>query len=96
MSCNGKNDEMDKEQKQTIMKEFAQSANDVGSSEVQVALLTTRINELSQHLEQHPKDNGSRRGLLAMVNRRRRLLSYLKETASGRYQALVKRLDLRH
>ena len=87
---------MEKAQKQAVMKEFARSANDVGSSEVQVALLTTRINELSQHLEQHRKDNASRRGLLTMVNRRRRLLNYLKTTEVARYQELVKRLELRH
>ena len=87
---------MEKEQKQAVMKEFARSANDVGSSEVQVALLTTRINELAGHLEQHKKDNASRRGLLTMVNRRRKLLSYLKKTEVARYQELVKRLELRH
>lgn len=87
---------MEKAQKQAVMKEFARSANDVGSSEVQVALLTTRINELAQHLEQHPKDNASRRGLVTMVNRRRRLLSYLKRTEAPRYHEVVKRLELRH
>ena len=63
---------------------------------MQIAVLTTRINEMSGHMAQHPKDFGSRRGLLTMVNRRRRLLSYLKETAPDRYQALIKRLELRH
>lgn len=87
---------MDKAQKTTVIKEFARAANDVGSSEVQVAVLTSRITELTGHLEKHPKDNGSRRGLMAMVNRRRRLLSYLKRTNLGGYQALVKRLSLRH
>ncbi len=87
---------MDKTQKQTVMKEFAQGAADVGSPEVQVALLTTRIAEISKHLEMHKKDNSSRRGLIAMVNRRRRLLSYLKGASAKRYQDLIKRLELRH
>lgn len=87
---------MDKTQKQAVMKEYAQGANDVGSPEVQVALLTTRITEISEHLKTHGKDNGSRRGLIAMVNRRRRLLSYLKGASTKRYQDLVKRLSLRH
>lgn len=87
---------MDKEQKTAIIKEFARTADDVGSSEVQVAVLTSRITELAGHLETHPKDNGSRRGLLAMVTRRRRLLSYLKRTNLSGYQAMVKRLSLRH
>ncbi|MFA4945191.1 MAG: 30S ribosomal protein S15 [Lentisphaeria bacterium] len=87
---------MDQAQKQAIIKEFARSQNDVGSSDVQVAVLTNRINELSGHLEKHPKDNGTRRGLLTMVSRRRRLLGYLKRTDLSRYQDLVKRLSLRH
>ena len=87
---------MDKEKKTALMKDFARSANDVGSSDVQVALLTTRINDLTSHFQGHPKDNGSRRGLITMVNRRRRLLAYLKRTDNARYQALIKRLSLRH
>ncbi len=87
---------MDKTQKQTVMKEYAQAANDVGSPEVQVALLTTRISEISEHLKTHNKDNSSRRGLVSMVNRRRRLLSYLKSASTKRYQDLIKRLELRH
>ncbi len=87
---------MDKTTKQNVMKEFARSANDVGSSEVQIALLTTRMTELSKHLALHKKDNGSRRGLVAMVNRRRRLLAYLKTTAFARYQVIIKKLELRH
>lgn len=87
---------MDQTQKQTIIKEFATSANDVGSPDVQVAVLTNRINELTKHLGTNPKDNGTRRGLLSMVSRRRRLLSYVKRTDLGRYQELIKRLALRH
>ncbi|MEI8079891.1 MAG: 30S ribosomal protein S15 [bacterium] len=87
---------MDKTQKQAVMKEYAQGTNDVGSPEVQVALLTTRISEISAHLKLHGKDNGSRRGLVAMVNRRRRLLSYLKSASTKRYQDIIKRLELRH
>lgn len=87
---------MDKAKKTTVMKDFALKEGDVGSSDVQVALLTTRINELSVHLQSHVKDNGSRRGLITMVNRRRRLLAYIKRTDNARYQALIKRLELRH
>ena len=87
---------MEKAQKQAIMKEFAKTPNDVGSSDVQVALLTTRINELSGHLQTHPKDLGSRRGLVAMVTRRRRLLTYIKRFDLTRYQEMIKRLALRH
>ena len=68
---------------------------DTGSPEVQVALLTTRINELTEHLKQHKKDHHSRRGLLMMVGRRRRLLDYLKRKDNERYEGLVKRLGLR-
>ena len=87
---------MEQAQKQMILKEFATTPNDVGSPNVQVAVLTNRINELTKHLGANPKDNGTRRGLLAMVSRRRRLLSYMKRTDLGRYQELIKRLALRH
>jgi len=87
---------MDKAKKEAVIKEFAQSANDVGSADVQVALLTSHIKELSAHLETHVKDNSSRRGLVTMVNRRRRLLAYLKREAPARYMALIKKLELRH
>lgn len=83
------------EQKQQIIKEFATATNDTGSPEVQVALLTTRIKELSKHLESHVKDHHSRRGLLIMVNRRRRLLDYLKRSSFERYETTIKRLGLR-
>ncbi len=87
---------MDKAKKSAIIKDFARSDSDVGSEEVQVAVLTARISEISGHLGTHPKDNGSRRGLLDMVNRRRRLLAYLKRTNLAKYQEVVKRLELRH
>lgn len=68
---------------------------DTGSTEVQVALLTQRINELSEHFKVHAKDHHSRRGLLALVSQRRRLLDYLRRTGPERYQALIERLGLR-
>jgi len=83
------------EQKQQIIKDFATVANDTGSPEVQIALLTRRIKELSKHLESHVKDHHSRRGLLIMVNRRRRLLDYLKRGHFERYETIIKRLGLR-
>lgn len=70
-------------------------ANDTGSADVQVALLTRRINELTEHLKAHLKDHSSRRGLLMLVARRRKLLDYLKRTASDRYKAVLERLNLR-
>lgn len=83
------------EQKQAVIKEYATEANDTGSPEVQVALLTTRINQLQDHFADHKKDHHSRRGLLKMVNQRRKLLDYLKRKDQGRYQDLIKRLGLR-
>ncbi|OJX09362.1 MAG: 30S ribosomal protein S15 [Caedibacter sp. 37-49] len=83
------------EQKKQIIKDYATATNDTGSPDVQVALLTTRIKELSKHLEAHVKDHHSRRGLLIMVNRRRRLLDYIKRSSFERYEALIKRLGLR-
>ncbi|MFN7901458.1 MAG: 30S ribosomal protein S15 [Holosporales bacterium] len=82
-------------QKAEIMKKFAVVANDTGSPEVQVALLTERINALSGHLSNHNKDNHSRRGLLKMVGHRRSLLDYLKKKDFGRYQRLIQALGLR-
>lgn len=69
--------------------------NDTGSADVQIALLTKRINELTEHLKIHAKDHSSRRGLLKLVATRRRLLDYLKRTASDRYQAVIEKLSLR-
>ncbi|WP_119155780.1 30S ribosomal protein S15 [Caldimonas tepidiphila] len=78
-----------------IVKANARSANDTGSPEVQVALLTARINELTPHFQQHKKDHHGRRGLLKMVNRRKRLLAYLKDRNAERYTALIQKLGLR-
>lgn len=78
-----------------IVSEFQQAANDTGSPEVQVSLLTARINELTPHFKANAKDHHSRRGLLKMVSRRRRLLDYLKGKDLGRYRALIEKLGLR-
>jgi small subunit ribosomal protein S15 len=84
-----------KEQKRKIIEEFRTHENDTGSPEVQVALLTARINHLTEHLKLHRKDFTSRRGLLMMVGKRASLLKYLARTDSERYQKLIKRLGLR-
>ncbi len=83
------------EQKQQIMKDFAIHEGDTGSPEVQIALLTNRINELNAHLDIHKKDHHSRRGLLKMVGHRRNLLAYLQKNDIERYRAIVKKLGLR-
>ncbi len=83
------------EKKQELIKEFATVEGDTGSPEVQVAILTTRIINLTEHFKGHKKDNHSRRGLLMLVNKRRSLLSYLKSKDDARYQSLIKRLGLR-
>jgi len=83
------------ENKQEIIKKFAVHEGDTGSPEVQVAILTRRINALGEHMNVHTKDFHSRRGLLAMVSRRRKLLDYLKRVDDGRYSKLVKELNLR-
>ena len=84
-----------KEKKTAIIKEFARSEGDTGSPEVQIAVLTERIQELTEHLKEHPKDHHSRRGLLKMVGQRRGLLGYLKDRDIERYRALIERLGLR-
>jgi small subunit ribosomal protein S15 len=84
-----------KDQKAEQVGRFGKSAQDTGSAEVQIALLTARINELTEHLRVHTKDHHSRRGLLKMVGHRRRLLSYLQRDDLERYRALVKELGLR-
>jgi small subunit ribosomal protein S15 len=83
------------DRKQTLIKEFATHNGDTGSAEVQVALLSERITNLTEHLKAHNKDFASRRGLLMMVGQRRRLLDYLKRTNQGSYQQLIERLSLR-
>jgi small subunit ribosomal protein S15 len=83
------------EQKQSIMTEYATVENDTGSPEVQVAMLSKRIADLTEHLKTHKHDHHTRRGLLALVGRRRRLLKYLEKTDITRYRALIERLGLR-
>ena len=83
------------EQKAGIVQDFQRAAGDTGSPEVQVALLTARINELTPHFKQHAKDHHGRRGLLRMVSRRRKLLDYLKAKDADRYVALIAKLGLR-
>lgn len=84
-----------KEKKLEVIGTYKKHASDTGSPEVQVALLSERINGLTDHFKKHKKDYHSRRGLLMLVNKRRKLLSYLKSVDNGRYQELIKRLGLR-
>ncbi|MBQ2575793.1 MAG: 30S ribosomal protein S15 [Lachnospiraceae bacterium] len=84
-----------KEKKTELINEFARTAGDTGSPEVQVAVLTERIAELTEHLKANPKDHHSRRGLLKMVGKRRNLLNYLKGKDIERYRSLIERLGLR-
>ncbi len=84
-----------KEKKQAIINEYAVTPGDTGSPEVQIAVLTARIQELTEHLKANPKDHHSRRGLLKMVGKRRNLLAYLKNTDIERYRSLIERLGLR-
>lgn len=84
-----------KERKQELITGYRRADVDTGSPEVQVAILTSRINELTEHMQTHPKDYSSRRGLLGMVSRRRRLLDYLKTVSPQRYLDMLRRLDLR-
>ena len=83
------------EQTREVIEEYRREPNDTGSPEVQVALLSSHINHLSDHFKDHKQDHHSRRGLLKMVNQRRRLLNYLKSRDLGRYQSLIERLGLR-
>ncbi|MBE5907208.1 MAG: 30S ribosomal protein S15 [Lachnospiraceae bacterium] len=84
-----------KEKKTAIINEFARTPGDTGSPEVQIAVLTARIQELTEHLKENQKDHHSRRGLLKMVGKRRNLLGYLKDTDIERYRSIVERLGLR-
>ena len=86
---------MDKAEKQAIISEYRTHETDTGSTELQVAVLTARITQLTQHLRVHKHDEGTRRGLLKMVGRRRRLLRYLNGEEVGRYRSLIARLGLR-
>jgi small subunit ribosomal protein S15 len=83
------------DRKQALIKEYATKGDDTGSPEVQVAILTERINNLTEHFKSHVKDNHSRRGLLKMVSQRRSLLDYLKSKDEGRYKSLIERLGIR-
>jgi small subunit ribosomal protein S15 len=83
------------EQTSKVIADYRRAANDTGSPEVQVALLSARIEHLSKHFSEHDKDHHSRRGLLKMVNQRRRLLNYLKTTDVDRYKTLIERLGIR-
>jgi small subunit ribosomal protein S15 len=83
------------EHKQKIVKDYATKKGDTGSPEVQVALLTERINSLTEHFKMHKKDNHSRRGLLKMVSLRRRLLDHVKDRDEARYQKIIERLGIR-
>ncbi len=86
---------MDQAVKAEIKNEFKRSEQDTGSADVQVALLTARIKELTDHLKMHKKDHSSRRGLIMMVNKRRKLLTYLQKEDDGRYKELIAKLGLR-
>ncbi|MEM9468826.1 MAG: 30S ribosomal protein S15 [Pseudomonadota bacterium] len=83
------------DRKTEVIEEYATQKGDTGSPEVQIAILTERINNLSEHMKTNKKDFGSRRGLLAMVAKRRKLLDYLKAKDEGRYQEIIKRLGIR-
>ncbi len=83
------------EEKNAVIEKYRRSESDTGSPEVQIALLTERINQLSEHFKTHHKDHHSRRGLLKMVGKRRNLLNYLKNKDFGRYRALIESLGLR-
>ena len=83
------------ERKQTLISDYATKADDTGSPEVQVAILTERITNLTEHFKTHAKDNHSRRGLLKMVSQRRQLLDYVKRKDEPRYKALIERLGIR-
>jgi len=84
-----------KERKAALVSDYKRGEQDTGSPEVQIAILTTRVSDLTEHLRTHKKDYASRRGLLMMVSRRRRLLDYLKEVDPQRYLDVIRRLDIR-
>lgn len=86
---------LEKEKKEEIMKGFKRHDKDTGSPEVQIALLTSRINHLNEHLQTHKKDHSSRRGLLKLVGHRRQLLNYLKEKDFEKYSKIIKELGIR-
>ncbi|MEN3038385.1 MAG: 30S ribosomal protein S15 [Candidatus Kryptonium sp.] len=83
------------EQKKELVKKYGKHEKDTGSPEVQIAILTARINQLAEHFEKHPKDKHSRMGLIKMIGKRRRLLKYLEETNYESYKRIIEELDLR-
>jgi small subunit ribosomal protein S15 len=85
----------DKKTKKQVISEFAHGKNDSGSTEVQCAVITKKIDNLTEHLKIHKKDHSSRRGLLILVGKRRRLLDYLKNISNQRYEDLIKKIDVR-
>lgn len=87
---------MSRADKTTVQKQFQLHENDTGSSDVQIALLSERIEKLTEHLKGHKKDHSSRYGLIKMVSRRRRLLDYLKKKDEKRYKKLIEKLNIRH
>ncbi|MGO9409163.1 MAG: 30S ribosomal protein S15 [Spirochaetia bacterium] len=84
-----------KEKKEEVIKTFGANEKDTGATEVQVALITKRVDELTEHFKRHPKDNNSRRGLLKLVGQRRRLLAYLRKRDLTKYREIIERLNLR-
>jgi small subunit ribosomal protein S15 len=84
-----------KEQKETLVGQFGENAKDTGKAEVQIAIFSTRISELTDHLKRHPKDHSTRRGLLKLVGKRRRLLNYLMAKEIGRYRTVIAELGIR-
>lgn len=84
-----------KERKQQLIEQFGNAGTDTGKPEVQIAIFSTRINELTEHLKRHPKDHSTRRGLLKLVGKRRRLLNYLMATDIERYRAVIAELGIR-
>ena len=86
---------LSKEQTEAVIKKFGKSETDTGSAAVQIALLTKRIEELQSHFKEHKKDNHSRRGLIALVSKRRKLLQYIARREYGQYQELIKKLKIR-
>ena len=84
-----------KQIKEEVVKTFGANEKDTGKTEVQVALITRRVEELTEHFKRHPKDNNSRRGLLKLVGQRRRLLAYLRKTDLDKYRVIIERLNLR-
>jgi len=86
---------IDTKTKQDLIKKFAKKENDTGSPEIQVAILTTRITNLSEHFKTHKKDNHSRRGLLKLVSQRRKILDYVKSKDESRYKTLIEQLGIR-